>query len=110
MQHLNYYNKDHREIIRLTGRHAIKLDTKADIQELLTTHHFLETELEDIISRLHGHKKWEKKLASILSQVVDTLILLKKYECWASLELQEYILNSIRNYFRLTHSPHLFLN
>jgi hypothetical protein len=46
-------------------------------------------------------------LASILTQLVSTISVLKKYECEASRELQLYIYDTLRIYFKIPSSEDL---
>jgi hypothetical protein len=56
MTHLNYYDKDHRAILRRTTHFvslAIKTNTKADLETVLLNNTFFATELKDLISHVH---------------------------------------------------------
>lgn len=60
MTHLNYYDKDHRTILRSSVHLvylATKNNTKADLQTVLLNNAFFATELEDVIGHLQGNKK-----------------------------------------------------
>ena len=110
MTHLNYYDKDHRTILRRTVHLvylATKNNTKADLETVLLNNTFFATALQDIIKHVQGNKRWEKKLASVLVQIISPLTILRTYDCEKSRELQSYIYDSLRTYFNVTSSEDL---